>query len=156
MVDLSLHVLDIVENSIVGQASKIDVEIVEDEADDRLTLTIRDNGKGMEQTEARECLDPFYTTKDRKRVGLGLPLLAQAAEQCGGHLDVASVPGAGTTVTAVFQLSHVDRQPIGDMRTTLRVLTATQPEITFSYQYIARKNEPQESQPDEKADAKRS
>jgi len=133
MDDLSLHVLDIVENAIAVDASHVAVRLIEDRADDVLTLEIVDDGRGMDPETRARALDPFYTTKPGKRVGLGLPLLAQSAREADGELSVESRPGLGTTIRAVFRLSHIDRRPLGDMATTMRVLEATHPEIEFSY-----------------------
>lgn len=119
MRELSLHVLDLLENALEAGATRVEVEIWEDLADDRLTLTVRDNGRGMDAETARRALDPFFTTRSTRHVGLGLPLLAAAARRCDGDLTLESVPGQGTTVTATFRHSHLDRAPLGDMAATL-------------------------------------
>jgi len=117
VLDISLHLLDIMQNCAHAGATKVGVEIVEDPARDLLKVTVTDNGSGMDESGAKKAMDPFYSSSN-KRVGLGLPLIAQAAAVAGGTLSVNSVPGKGTTVTVVFRLSHIDRQPVGDLAAT--------------------------------------
>jgi anti-sigma regulatory factor (Ser/Thr protein kinase) len=134
MDDLSLHILDIAENAIDAGATRISVTVDEDEALDRLTIRVDDDGPGMDAADLRRATDPFFTTKG-KRTGLGLALLAQAAEQCGGDLTVASVRGKGTKVVARFRHRHVDRPPLTNMAGTLAVLVLGHPEIAFRYRH---------------------
>jgi hypothetical protein len=109
--------------------------MTEDREADRLTLEIRDDGKGMTEEEWKRALDPFYTTKKVRRVGLGLPMLAQAAANAGGGLEIESQPEAGTTVKVVFGLNHIDRQPLGDLPGTIVTLIAGNPDIHFVYRH---------------------
>ena len=135
MEDLSLHILDIMENSIAASASRIELTIAEDTLDDLLSLEIRDNGKGMDAETRSKTLDPFFTTRTTRRVGLGLPLLAQAARQSGGTFELVSEPGKGTTVKAAFQLSHPDMKPLGDIAETLRTILVSRPELDLQFRY---------------------
>ena len=135
MEDLSLHILDIAENSIASSAGRIEIRIEEDTGRDVLTIEIKDDGKGMDEQTLHKTLDPFFTTRTTRRVGLGLPLLAQAARQTDGKIELDSKPGQGTTVKATFSLSHLDRQPMGDMQETIRTLVAGHPEIDFLYEH---------------------
>jgi signal transduction histidine kinase len=135
MEDLSLHILDIVENSIRANAKKIEIKIIEEKKRDLLTVEIIDDGKGMDKKTLRNVLDPFFTTKNTKRVGLGLSLLAQSAEESGGSIKIESKPGQGTKVKAVFGYSHIDRKPLGDVNKSLKVLIAANPDINFIYEY---------------------
>jgi signal transduction histidine kinase len=135
MEDLSLHILDIAENSISGSAKRIEIRIEEDPGSDMLTIEIKDDGKGMDEQTLQKALDPFFTTRTTRRVGLGLPLLAQAARQTDGKIELDSKPGHGTTVKATFSLSHLDRQPMGDIQETIRTLVAGHPEIDFLYEH---------------------
>ena len=134
MEDLSLHVLDIAENAIAAGATRITILVNENEARDILTVRVSDNGPGMTEEAMHLALDPFFTTKG-KRTGLGLPLLAQAAEQCGGSLTVSSVRGKGTKVVARFRHRHIDRPPLTNMTGTLAVLVFGHPEIAFRYRH---------------------
>ncbi len=135
MEDLSLHILDIVQNAIRAGAKKIMIELFEDQSDDRLTLSIEDDGKGMDKETADRVTDPFFTTKDGKKVGLGLALLSQAAQQAGGNLTIDSEQGRGTKVTADFQLSHPDMKPMGDIFATIAVLGAGDPATQFIFDH---------------------
>lgn len=135
MEDLSLHILDIVENSLRSEANLIEVSVVEDTGRDLLALQIQDNGKGMDAESCARAADPFFTTKPGRRVGLGLPLLAQAAKEAGGEFHVCSLPNAGTTVRATFRLGHPDRKPLGDMLATLEALVAANPQVDFVYEH---------------------
>ncbi len=130
-----MHVLDVVENSVMAGASEIRIGINEDTEKDLLSIEIEDNGSGMDQETVKKVLDPFYTTRTTRRVGLGLPLLAQAARETGGGIEVSSEVGRGTRIRASFQYSHIDRKPLGDMEETLVTLIAGHPEIHFVYEH---------------------
>lgn len=133
MKDLSLHALDLIENSIRAGARRVGVRVEESHVLDRLTVEIVDNGEGMDGTDLARAFDPFFTTKPGKRTGLGLPFLAQAAREAGGDATLVSVPGKGTTLTAVFVLSHPDCKPLGDMGKTIRLLGYAHPDVEFTY-----------------------
>ena len=128
-----MHILDIAENSIRASAKLVDVRISEDTSGDTLTVEIIDDGKGMNPTKASKVLDPFFTTKKVRNVGLGLPLFEQAAQTAGGHLSLKTEEGKGTRVLAVFKNSHIDRQPLGSMSDTITALVAGNPDIDFLY-----------------------
>jgi signal transduction histidine kinase len=136
MQDLSLHILDILENSFNAGSTRIEVRIVEDRPGNLLTIEIKDDGTGMDEAALHRVLDPFYTSKPGKRVGLGLPLLAQAAREAGGRLDLESRPEGGTSVTATFEIDHPDLKPMGDIEGTIRMLKITHPEVELSFEYI--------------------
>ena len=135
MEDLSLHILDIAENAIRAEAGKIVISITEEKKKDKLTVQIKDNGKGMNKKRLTMILDPFFTTKKDKRVGLGIPLISMAANQTGGNFKVDSAPGKGTSVTAVFRPSHPDMKPVGNILETLKTLIISNPGIQFIYEY---------------------
>jgi len=119
MRELSLHILDVVQNSLAAGASRIELTIDQDCAADQLTIIVRDNGRGMDRAQLEMVTDPFFTTRTTRRVGLGIPLLKAAAERCNGRLVIESAPGQGTTLQAVFQDSHIDRAPLGNLASTL-------------------------------------
>lgn len=135
MEELSLHILDIAMNSIRAGATEVAVEVTEDRSRDLLAFVIRDNGCGMTEDQLARVHDPFFTTRDTRRVGLGIPLLKQTAEQAGGGLTVTSAPGQGTTVEARFGLGHVDRPPLGDIAATVWTLIVTNPKLEFYYRH---------------------
>jgi len=135
MEDLSLHILDVVENSTRAGAKKIKVEIHEDLKEDSLRIEITDDGKGMDAGMLEKALDPFYTTKTVRKVGLGLSLLREAAREANGDLTIQSEIGKGTRVKVTFQHSHIDRKPMGDMTKTMITLIIGNPEVHFLYLY---------------------
>ena len=136
MEDVSLHILDIVENALRAGAKNVIIRLAQSKREDRLVLEVTDDGEGMNEETMGRSVDPFFTTKSGKRVGLGLPFLAQAAEEAGGTLEVQSAPGKGTKVIATFGLSHIDRKPLGNIEETLRCLKATQPEVCFRFESV--------------------
>jgi anti-sigma regulatory factor (Ser/Thr protein kinase) len=133
MEDLSLHILDIAENSIEAKAKKIKIKLVEDSKKDILSLEIADDGKGMDKETLKKALNPFFTTKKTRRFGLGLPLLAEAAKAANGRFSIQSKPGQGTTIKANFQASHIDTKPLGDITQTIITLIMGHPEIDILY-----------------------
>lgn len=135
MDELSLHILDIAQNSLAAGARLVTVEIAEDCAKDTLAITICDDGCGMSAEMLAVATDPFVTGRKTRRVGLGLPLFKLAAEMTGGGLEILSREGVGTQVRAVFGLSHIDRKPLGDIAATVRQLITTNEEIDFVYRH---------------------
>lgn len=133
MEDLSLHILDIAENSITARAKRIEILIARDRGQDRLQVRVSDDGSGMDAATLARVRDPFFTTKGKK-TGLGLPFLQQAAQQSGGEMVVTSIPEKGTIVTATFLWSHMDRPPIGNMAETLLMLIAGHPDVDIVYE----------------------
>jgi len=132
MHDLSLYLLDIIENSVRAGATRISVGVVADRAGDSLMITVEDDGPGL-PVSPREAMDPFYTTKKGKSTGLGLSLFGQAAEAAGGGVCVGrSIDLGGVVVRARLSLSHVDRPPLGDVATSILTMVATNPEVDFT------------------------
>jgi len=133
MRELALHVLDLLQNAREAGATRVRLTVEEDRGRvDRLTIRVEDNGRGMGDEEMKKARDPFYTTRTTRHVGLGLPLLAAAAERCNGRLELRSAPGAGARVTAVFQHSHVDRAPLGDLAATVLAFVLGEPPCDLS------------------------
>jgi len=133
MRELSLHILDIVQNSLRAGATKVEIIIDENTGYDRLEIIITDNGKGLERHRLEQAADPFFTSRDSRKVGLGLALFQAATEQCNGSFSIRFQPGRGTMVTASFQSSHLDRAPLGSMEETMEALVACNPEVDFVY-----------------------
>jgi hypothetical protein len=127
--------LDIVQNSISASADSIEIEIEEDSERDVLVISIRDNGHGIPREHLPQAVDPFYTSRQTRKVGLGLSLLQQAAVQSDGYLDISSEEGKGTEVRAFFKHSHIDRMPLGDIGKTMSVLIIGNPQIDFAYHH---------------------
>lgn len=135
MKDLSMHIMDILQNSTRAKANNITLEVVENHIDDTLTLVFKDDGCGMSAEMVKNVMNPFFTTRTTRKVGLGLPLLKQNAEMTGGTVNIESEVGTGTVVTAVFGLSHIDRPPMGDLPGTLVLTIAAHPEIHFLFHF---------------------
>ncbi|MFC1683113.1 ATP-binding protein [Candidatus Zixiibacteriota bacterium] len=131
--DLSLHILDIAENSINADARTIEIKIIEDLKKDLLLVEISDDGKGMDRAFADKATDPFVTTREGRRVGLGLSLFAEAARISNGRLSIHPGPQGGTTIEAQFQHSHIDRKPLGDIGQTIMTLVGGNPELDLVY-----------------------
>lgn len=141
MRELALHLLDIAENSAAADAKTIRIEIIEDIKDDRLSLCVEDDGKGMSEEMVNQVTDPFVTSRTTRKVGLGIPLLKEAAEACNGSFTITSKLGIGTKVAVDFQRSHIDRMPLGDLATTFLNLLIAHPAIHFIFHYIVGKEE---------------
>ena len=135
MEDLSLHILDIAENSVNAGARNIRILIEEEVQLDCLTIEIEDDGKGMSAEAAERASDPFFTTRKTRRIGMGLPLLKEAAEMAKGKLEIRSAPNVGTTIRATFELSHIDRKPLGNMAETITALLATENQVNILYRH---------------------
>lgn len=136
MTEISLNVLDVAENSIRANADFIQIYVTVNSIQDRMTIVIADNGCGMTEEQIAHVEDPFFTTRTTRSVGLGVPFFKYAAEITGGEFSIISEPGNGTTVTAIFVLSHIDRMPLGDMTSTMHTLITFNTKIDFLYSYI--------------------
>lgn len=135
MKELSLHILDIVQNSITAKATRIDIKVAENPDKNQLTITITDNGSGMSPTALKQATDPYYTSRQTRKVGLGLSLFKQAAEQCGGCFKIISDPETGTKIKVSMQYKHIDRQPMGDIAGVITLLASSNPDIYFRYEH---------------------
>ena len=139
MREISLHILDIAQNSVTANASLVEITVEENEKADTLKVVIGDNGKGMSAEMVKKVVDPFTTGRTTRKVGLGIPLIKMAAENTGGSFLLESEPGVGTTLTAIFVLSSIDRQPLGDMAETMLGMVTSYEQVDFLY--IHRVNE---------------
>lgn len=135
MKDLSLHILDIVQNSIRAKAKLIGIEIEELPSQDQFIVTITDDGTGMSDEEQTRAVDPFYTSRTTRKVGLGLSLFKQNAEQTGGSFLIESAQGKGTKVKAVFGFKHFDRPILGDLVGCLLILICSPGNIDYVFQH---------------------
>lgn len=135
MRELALHILDVLRNAVEASATRVALTIVEDVPADRLTITVSDNGRGMDAQVLAQVTQPFFTSRKTRHVGLGLPLFAAAAERAGGQLAISSQPGVGTIVEATFALSHPDRQPLGDIAETLLAFLLSEQNPQLDYRH---------------------
>jgi anti-sigma regulatory factor (Ser/Thr protein kinase) len=131
--ELALHVLDILQNAVEAGATRVSLDIREDASADLLIITVEDNGHGMDAAALARAIDPFYTSRTTRHVGLGLPLWSAAAERAGGRMTIQSRPGVGTTVAASFRLSHPDRQPLGDITGALLAFVLAERPVDLRY-----------------------
>ena len=141
MDELSLNILDIAQNSIAAEASLVEIDVEEDNSADLITLRVKDNGKGMSEDFLKSVEDPFITTRTTRKIGLGISFLKEAAEMTGGTIKLKSELGVGTTVTATFVMSHIDRQPLGNLTETIITLVTLNTEIDFIIRYKVNENE---------------
>jgi anti-sigma regulatory factor (Ser/Thr protein kinase) len=138
MQDISLHLLDIIENSVRAEARNIKVRVISDVQKNRLRIIVEDNGVGMDSHMVQMAQDPFYTSKveREKKVGLGIPLFKQNAELSNGCFKMASEPGFGTVLTVDFELNNIDRMPLGNLKDTLLGAIIGHPDVDFSINLI--------------------
>ncbi len=136
MTEISLHILDIAQNSIKASASLVEISISESTQDNTFVVEIADNGCGMDADFLKDAVSPFRTTRTTRKVGMGLSLFKAAAEQTGGAFSITSQVGVGTTVTAVFVRDSIDRQPLGDMAGTMSALVGGSPDVDFVYCHV--------------------
>ncbi len=135
MRELALHILDVARNGIEADATRVEVAVWEDHDADTLKFAVRDNGSGMDAETIEKAMDPFYTTRSTRRLGLGLPLLRATCRRCGGDLEIISAPGEGTEVQGTLELSHLDRPPLGDMGAVVQSLACEAQRASFSYEH---------------------
>src|SRR5215204_5089467 len=135
MREIALHLLDIAENSVAAESQNIRMDVSEDLQSDLLKVSVLDDGRGMDAKTAAQVLDPFYTTRTTRKVGLGIPLLKLAAEQAEGGLSLKSEPGKGTQLEAEFRHSNIDRMPLGDLASTFLTVLISHPQIDWIFSY---------------------
>ncbi|RXQ97372.1 ATP-binding protein [Ancylomarina salipaludis] len=141
MRDLSEHIMDIIQNSVRANASFVELEIFEDVKKDIYKLIFIDNGCGMSPEVLANVCDPFYTSRTTRKVGLGISLLKQNAEQAGGGLDIWSEEGKGTRLEVNFSHSNIDRPVLGNIAETMMLLVGANPEMDFIYKHTTSEGE---------------
>ena len=135
MRELSLNVMDVAQNSVRAEASLVTIDVSESDKNDELTISISDNGCGMTEEQVKQVIDPFFTTRTTRKVGLGVPLFKMSAEQTGGSFSIESKVGKGTVTTASYVKSHVDMTPLGDINSTVEILIRCNPDIDFVFNH---------------------
>jgi hypothetical protein len=133
MDEICAHIMDIAANALTAGARHIAISVEVDHSGNRLFVTFKDDGKGMDAEMVKKVTDPFFSTKKGKRVGLGIPLLKGTAETCGGQFSLTSKPGEGVNISTSFQLDHPDLPPLGNLKDTIMVLAVTNPDVDFSF-----------------------
>ena len=141
MRELSLNILDVAQNSITANASLITIEVNENTDQHTLLIGIYDNGKGMSEEQVKSVVDPFFTTRTTRKVGMGIPLFKMAAEQTGGRFEIKSEIGVGTEVRAYFKTDSVDFTPLGDVAATVQMLITMNTDRDFVYRHTVNEKE---------------
>lgn len=141
MTELSLNILDIAENSVKAGAPLTEITVAADCSKNLLEIIIRDNGCGMSEEQVKKVIDPFYTTRTTRKVGLGVPFFKESAEAAGGSFSIESSVGVGTTVKASYMLDHIDRMPMGDLTATMHTLITMHDDKDFLFTYKVNENE---------------
>lgn len=141
MRELSLNILDVAQNSITANASLITIEVNENTDRHTLLIGIYDNGKGMSEEQVKSVVDPFFTTRTTRKVGMGIPLFKMAAEQTGGRFEIKSEIGVGTEVRAYFKTDSVDFTPLGDVAATVQMLITMNTDRDFVYRHTVNEKE---------------
>ena len=131
--ELSLNVMDVVQNSITAGSPVTTIAIEEDTADHTMVIRIIDQGKGMTPEQVEQVTNPFFTTRTTRSVGLGVPFFKMSSEQTGGDFSIESQAGAGTTVTARYRTDHIDMTPLGDINETVLLLIISNPVLDFVF-----------------------
>lgn len=134
MRELSLHILDLAQNSIEAGARNVIIEINENE-NGFFVFRISDDGHGMSEEMVQKIRDPFVTTRTTRKVGMGIPFMDMVTKQCGGHLLIQSRKGKGTVVEAAFAKDNIDRPPLGDIVSSIKVLLVGTPYLELKFIY---------------------
>lgn len=145
MKELSLNILDIAKNSVKAKADNIEITLTETE--ETLELVFKDDGCGMTKEQVSSVMDPFFTTRTTRNVGMGIPLLKLAAEQTGGYVEITSVSekddpaNKGTVTRAKFYKNHLDFTPLGDVVSSITILIQGAPDIRWVYRHTTPKGD---------------
>jgi hypothetical protein len=135
MNELSLHILDICQNSIKANSTLIEIIVNENIENNLFEIIIKDNGCGMNEKTLSEVADPFFTTRLTRKVGLGVSLFKMAAEMTEGSFDIQSTIGEGTKIKATFKHDHIDRAPLGIIEETIMILVLNEANIDIFYEH---------------------
>jgi len=140
MKELSMHILDIAMNSVKAEAKLIEITVEDSIKNNKIVITIKDDGKGMSKEILENVTNPFYTTRNTRKVGLGLPMLKEASERCKGYLKINSQIGVGTVVECYFERNNIDRAPLGNMADTILVTINSLNDCNLVYKHIVDDN----------------
>ena len=127
MRDLSLHILDLAQNSVRAEATVVSLSVLAGE-DGMLTILIEDDGCGMSEELLAQVQSPFSTTRTTRKVGLGIPMMAENCRLAGGNLSIKSTLGKGTSLTATMNTASIDCLPLGDLAGTVTALVSANPD----------------------------
>lgn len=135
MKTIALHILDITENSVRANASLVIIKVIDSIIDDKITVRISDNGCGLSEEHLKSVIDPFFTSRTTRKVGMGIPLFKQSAEMAGGRFLITSTLGEGTMVEAVFQRSHLDCISMGNLAEIIALISGGNSQLDFEFIY---------------------
>ncbi len=135
MLDIAMHILELLMNSIQAMAKVITVRITDSEKDDLITIEETDDGKGMSKELLERVTDPFTTTRTTRKVGLGVAFMKGMTEQCGGTFDIQSTEGVGTKIKATAQRSNIDTPDMGDIGQMMMAAIQANEDIDYILEY---------------------
>lgn len=135
MNELSLYILDVALNSIEANSKNVRLIIEDDDNKKTLSLTIEDDGKGMDEKVLQQVKSPFYTTRTTRKVGFGLAFLEELARLCGGDLKIESKENVGTKLSATFISDHIDLPPMGNLSDTMYALITNDKGTDIEFKY---------------------
>lgn len=133
MKELSMHILDIANNSVRADADKVIITVKEDVENNQFIFEIEDNGKGIPEDMLMAIKNPFTTSRTLRNVGLGIPLLNDNCMLCDGYLNIESEVGVGTTLKSMMAYDNIDRPPMGDIASTMCALISSNEAIEIQY-----------------------
>ncbi|MBQ4103268.1 MAG: sensor histidine kinase [Clostridia bacterium] len=136
MRELSLNILDIAQNSISAGASLTEIVVNENTKDKTLLIGIYDNGCGMTEEQVKSVIDPFFTTRTTRKVGMGIPLFKMSCEQTGGKFTIESEKGVGTKINALYKTDSIDFTPLGDIASTIVTIVSMNADKEFLYRRV--------------------
>lgn len=136
MQEISMNIMDIVQNSIKAHATQVEIFIIENIVNNLFEFLVKDNGKGIEKNLIEKIKDPFFTSRSTRKIGLGVPFVNQMCQMCGGNLNIESEVGIGTTIDATMEYNNIDRPPLGDISSTIQAIIISNPYIDFIYKHI--------------------
>lgn len=135
MQDIAMISLELVQNSISAKATHIDFRLMLNQADGSSTLSIKDDGCGMDEVTLKKVSSPFFTSRITRKVGLGVAFFKQAIEQAGGIWNITSVLNQGTTVSGTWQTDHWDAPPLGNIGEVILICLQSRPDIHLSFSF---------------------
>ena len=141
MRELSLSILDIVQNSVKAGASLISVEI--NETEDRFSFTVTDDGCGMTPELLARVKRPFYDYANYEEGRAWDPVVDSRGTPDRGDVFIRSQTGEahGTELRAEFNKKHIDFTPPGDLTATVVTLVQGMGDIDLEYVHHTEKGD---------------
>jgi hypothetical protein len=133
MKELSMHILDIAQNSVRAKGKNIIIEVKELIDINIFEFSIKDDGSGIPKEIFDTIKDPFTTSRTMRKVGLGIPLLNDTCSICNGELILDTKKDIGTSIKATMEYNSIDRPPLGDIVGTIAGLITSNENINIKY-----------------------